>query len=678
AKRHKKEKLGIFLAIVYCLNPAIVFDSSFWGQTDSLLALFLFLTIYFFETKKPLFATFFFIISFFTKPQAIFLFPLFAFLFFQNFSFKDLFLSFVLALFLSFLLFFPFVKNDFLSFFIQYHLTRFHQYSFATANAFNFWMLFGGQTTLDNTPFFGLDYFKWGLILTSLFQILGIFLVFKNKDQPFWLYFGAFLIYFSSFFFFPRMHERYLIPALIFLLASLIWEEKLIPLFFALSFSIFANIYYIWKRAWWGTLNNDPLYIWVPKDDNIGIMIALFTLILFCYSWFFAFKKFGVLTLSRPKISLSDKDKNKLFIFIILILSFLTRFIFIWYPAEVVFDEVHYGKTVNGYLRGEYFFTGHPPFGSQLITIGALLGKYKGNFAFENIGEKFSDKSYVALRSVPAFFGALVPLVIYFFLLINGFPNFWAFFASLLLIFENSLLVQSKFILIDSFWIFFGFLGVLLFFLSQKKNYQFFTLSLSGFSLGLALATKWTSLSFFLFIFPFIFGDLLKAIFSRSFKSFLLILIKCFFGLGVFALLAYLLVFFVHFKFLPKSGPGDIFMSQEFLSGKKNFFEKVIELNIVCYETNIKGLTASHPYASKFYTWPLLLRPIYYWNGENQKIYFLGNPILWWCSTLAVIFLFILLVLNSKMRKEKRAILILWGYFASLLPYLKVTRITFL
>ena len=29
----------------------------------------------------------------------------------------------------------------------------------------------------------------------------------------------------------------------------------------------------------------------------------------------------------------------------------ITRFLFIWHPAEVVFDEVHFGKFVNGYLK---------------------------------------------------------------------------------------------------------------------------------------------------------------------------------------------------------------------------------------------------------------------------------------------------------------------------------------
>jgi dolichyl-phosphate-mannose--protein O-mannosyl transferase len=45
-------------------------------------------------------------------------------------------------------------------------------------------------------------------------------------------------------------------------------------------------------------------------------------------------------------------------------------------------------------------------------------------------------------------------------------------------------------------------------------------------------------------------------------------------------------------------------------------------------------LTAGHPYKSAWWTWPALLRPIWYaWEGNQvmgQGIVLLGNPVLWW------------------------------------------------
>jgi dolichyl-phosphate-mannose--protein O-mannosyl transferase len=687
AKKQKREKLGFLLAIVYCFNPAVIFNSSFWGQFDSFLATFLLFSVYLLETQKPLLGVAVFTVSFFIKPQAVFLAPLIGILLLKDFSIKKIFLSLLIIVSITLFLFLPFISKDKPSFILSYHLQRFRQYPYATANAFNFWMLLGGQTNFDENQFFGLTYRNWGLILILLFQTIAIFLIFKNKKDPFWIYFGSFFAYFATFLFGTRMHERYLIPAIIFLTISLIWERKLWRLLFILSLCVFINNYYIYWRSWQVNLNNNPLFIWVQQNDKVAIFVAFFTLISFFYSLIFIYEKVSG-KVKLPKIRCTfieekpvfeEKPKRQiLFLLILLFLSFGSRFLFLSHPPEVVFDEVHYGKAVNGYFKGEYFFTGHPPLGPQLIALGGFFGHYQPKFAFENIGEKFSDNSYISLRVMPALFGALIPLVLFFFLREIGFSEILAFFSSLFSIFENSLLVQSRFILIDTFWIFFGFLGLTFFFVSRRKNYNLFYLALSGISFGLGTAAKWTALSFPLFagiVFSF---DFLKEFFKKGKKEIFNFILKAIFGLGICFFISYFIPFAIHFKLLPKSGPGDIFMSKEFLSGQKNLFEKFIELNKVSYETNIKGMEASHPYSSRFYTWPFLLRPIFYWANENERIYFLGNPILWWSSALAIFFLFFLLVFSTKFQGDKRAIFILLGYLTNMLPYLNVGRVTFL
>jgi Gpi18-like mannosyltransferase/4-amino-4-deoxy-L-arabinose transferase-like glycosyltransferase len=688
AKRQKKEKLGFFLALLYCFNPAVFFNSSFWGQYDSFSATFLLFSIYLFEIEKKILGVIFFTLSFFIKPQAIFLAPLILFLILRDFSLKNIFLSLFFVLFLSLFLFFPFVKENPISFIISYHLQRFQQYPYATANAFNFLMMVGGQTEFDKNYFFKFSYRTFGLILTFVFQFLSIFLIFKFKKEPFYLYLSSFFSLFSSFFFLTRMHERYLIPSLIFLTTLLIWEKSLWRLLLFLSLAVFVNNYYIFWRSWYGTLNNLPYFVWIEKNDLIALYFSFITFLCFLYTLFFIFQRIFP-TLKKIEIKLPSlfeapslkhqESKAKIFfIFLLIFLSFLTRFFMIEHPAQVVFDEVHYGKAVNGYLKREYFFTGHPPLGPELITLGAIFGKYKANFEFKEIGEKFTDNSYILLRAVPAFFGALIPLVLFFFLKEIGFSDVLAFFASLFLIFENSFLVQSRFILIDTFWIFFGFLGLTLFFISRKKNYTLFYLILSGIFFGLGAAVKWTALSFPLFsviVFAF---DFIKKFFKNNKREIFILFLKASFSLLFCFSLAYFIPFFIHFKVLTKPGPGDAFMSQEFLKGQKNLFEKFLELNKVSYETNVKGMKATHPYSSKFYTWPFLLRPIFYWIDYNQRIYFLGNPILWWSSTFAIFILFILFIFHSKIQKDKRAIFILLGYLTNTVPYLNVERVTFL
>lgn len=693
AKRYQKENLGKILLLGYWFNPAIIFNTCFWGQLDSLLATLLFFSLYFLEKKRPFLATTFFAFSFLCKPQAVFFSPIFGFLLLRNFSLKKILFVPPIFLLIIILLFFPFLKGKNPFWIVSYHLERLKQYPYATANAFNFWMLFGGQTTLDSTRFLGLPYSLWGIILIVIFNLLLLFWMEKEKNNPFSLYFGGFLSFFVAFFFGTRMHERYLIPALIFLTASIIWEERLFKILIGLTLCILGNVVYIWWRAWEAITKDNPFFLWAPKYDKFGIFISLLTLFLFFFSLYFLFEK----KLKFPKILGSNfsfsffqnffkenREKEKgskktkiLFLFLILFLSFFTRFILIWYPPEVVFDEVHYGKAVNGYFRGEYFFTGHPPLGPQLIALGGFFGKYKPIFPFENIGEKFTSNSYIFLRIPPTLAGALIPVVLYFFARTIGFSQKMAFFVGLFLIFENALLVQSKFILIDSFWILFGFLGLNFFLKSKEKNFSLFLLILAGIFLGGAMAVKWTSLSFFLFVGFILIPELFKRFFVDSINSFLKFFLKVFFGLCLVPFLVYLFCFFVHFKLLPKSGPGDIYMSAEFLQGKKNFLQKFIEVNKVSYETNIKA-NLQHPYSSKFYTWPLLLRPIYYWVGGKAKIYLIGNPILWWFSSAGIFLLFLLWVFNETTRKEKTPFLILLGYFVSLMPYFSVSRCTFL
>src|SRR3989338_1146642 len=356
---------------------------------------------------------------------------------------------------------------------------------------------------------------------------------------------------------------------------------------------------------------------------------------------------------------------------ILLIVGFTTHFIFIWHPNQVVFDEAHYGKAVNGYLTGKYFFTGHPPLGPQLITLGAWLDGYRDlGFSFDHIGQIFPNSTFIALRIMPALAGALLPLVIYFFLLNLGLPRILAFTGGLLLSFDNALIVESHNAFITSFVIFFGFLGLTFFVKARQHNYSWFFLLLSGVSLGLSLAAEWTAAGFFIFVGLLFLKDslLLKKLFRLS--SIALIFIATVF-------LTYFTVFQIHFALLPKSGTGDAFMTPAFRQGKLNPFEKFMELNMTIYQTNLIGIKSTHPYSSKWYTWPLMTRPIFYWSGMDEKIYLMGNPALWWGSSLAAV-IFICLFFIKGWRKNSTASLLLLGYVSAYAPFIPVPRILFL
>jgi dolichyl-phosphate-mannose-protein mannosyltransferase len=66
------------------------------------------------------------------------------------------------------------------------------------------------------------------------------------------------------------------------------------------------------------------------------------------------------------------------------------------------------------------------------------------------------------------------------------------------------------------------------------------------------------------------------------------------------------------------------------------FLGKFWELQKVMWRTNA-GLIDSHAWDSRPSSWPLLLRGINFWGKEHRQIYLIGNPLIWWSSTVAIL-----------------------------------------
>lgn len=65
------------------------------------------------------------------------------------------------------------------------------------------------------------------------------------------------------------------------------------------------------------------------------------------------------------------------------------------------------------------------------------------------------------------------------------------------------------------------------------------------------------------------------------------------------------------------------------------FLGKFWELQRVMWTTNA-GLVESHAWDSRPPSWPTLRRGINFWGKEHRQIYLLGNPAIWYPSTLAI------------------------------------------
>lgn len=244
-KRKTSGQWGILGFLMYVFNPAIFFNSSVWGQYDSISTFFLLLSAYTAISNKTLLMSIFFAIALTLKPQAIFFAPLALMIIYTNTKPKIWFLAFwafLLTILIVYIPFFP--KNPLYGIYlVNSNLAT--TYTCTTCFAFNFWGIFGNWQNDINTLLY-IPFLYWGVLLyllTLLFIILRRDIL-KISREPFFYLLTAICIT-GSFIFLTRMHERYIFSAFPFLLISSILLRSKILAYLYLAFSLlsFINLY---------------------------------------------------------------------------------------------------------------------------------------------------------------------------------------------------------------------------------------------------------------------------------------------------------------------------------------------------------------------------------------------------------------------------------------------------
>lgn len=414
---------------------------------------------------------------------------------------------------------------------------------------------------------------------------------------------------------------------------------------------------------------------------------------------------------------MTASSSARLLIGIVAVVSFALHFIGLSHPAEVVFDETHFGGFASNYLKGDYFLLLHPPLAQLMIAGVAKLGGFDpAAYSFSAIRAAYPDSSYLWLRLLPALFGSLLAPLIVLITLRLARSLRAATIAGAAVLFENALLVQSKLILIDSFFLLFGFLAFYLFLESRaffaEGRWGWGAVAGSALFAGFAFSVKWAGMGFWGLILLLGFFILVRkmrvsrAAGARPMAGRLRTL-GAYLALLAFPPLVYTSFFLLHFRLLPNPGPGDGFMSERFLASReagyplKDFFLNFGELNYATFKGNIL-LDAKHDYGSKWYTWPFMLRPVYYWNKElgaagaagYEKIYLLGNPVVWWFSTFSVAIVVLQLFCARVLRcgrprlpdappsvrdkRERMLGMLTLGYAVNFFPFAFVGRVAFL
>ncbi|XP_034951544.1 protein O-mannosyltransferase 1 [Chelonus insularis] len=258
---------------------------------------------------------------------------------------------------------------------------------------------------------------------------------------------------------------------------------------------------------------------------------------------------------------------------ILLIFGVLTRLYRLEEPKSIVFDELHYGKYVGLYMKNTFFFDSHPPLGKQLVAAAAYLAGFDGEFKFDRIGSPYMDSvPLFALRIIPALFGSFILPTAYHLALEIGLKPWSAAIAGLMLLFDNALLTQSRFILMESILIEFSLFGLLCIMKFRKimDNPQsiawWIWLTAGITSLTCALCVKYVGF-YSLFLALFIISRDYWSLLARKALSNVVLWSHLIARLLVITLsfsFIYLGVFYVHLSILTKAGPHDAVMTSAF------------------------------------------------------------------------------------------------------------------
>ena len=364
-----------------------------------------------------------------------------------------------------------------------------------------------------------------------------------------------------------------------------------------------------------------------------------------------------------------------------------------WHNS-MYFDEIYHGRTADEFVRGLYpYEQSHPPLGKLIISLGIQL------FGMTPFGWRFMG----------ALFGVLMVPLLYVFLKNMFGKTAIALCGSALFAFDFMHLTQTRIATIDTYTVFFV-LAMYYFmyrYLAQPAGTPLrrgaLPLFLSGLMFGIGTACKW----------PVLYGGAGLAVLyfiGLYFKCrdwpagpdvprrgpwvvrTLLFSVLCFVLIpGVIYILSYLPYAAARggvstlsgalaqlcawpFTCLPQVLSGERAL---FVSSSRNLVDIMLDNQHFMFTYHIDVHTP-HPYESRWYQWLVDARPILYYMdnsvaGYTTRFAAFHNPVVCWGGLAAIIAVAVSMV----RRRCGKALFILVGYLAQLLPWVFITRITF-
>ena len=331
------------------------------------------------------------------------------------------------------------------------------------------------------------------------------------------------------------------------------------------------------------------------------------------------------------------------------------------YYWSMYFDEIYHGRTAYEQLHSYTIYeTTHPPLGKTIISVGIAL------FGMNPFG----------WRCMGAMAGVAMVWLMYL-LAKELFGNVkTAWITSFVFAFDFMHYTQTRIATVDSYVVLFTMLMFLFMIryakipLDKNKYSQMFNLFMSGLFMGCAIAVKWNGaygvigLAIYFFVSLFIKnrdyvaqgGDKKEGIRKSAFVCMWCV---------------------VCFVILPCTVYFASFAPVLYTEGVKQTVRTFINKQIHMFNYHSK-LVAEHFFSSPWYTWPVIIKPIWYsvsrFGDKVSSISAFGNPAVWLPMIPALLYT----LYKGAKEKDRSVTVIVLGYLGCLLPWVAVTRLAFI
>ena len=338
---------------------------------------------------------------------------------------------------------------------------------------------------------------------------------------------------------------------------------------------------------------------------------------------------------------------------------------------SMYFDEIYHGRTAYEVINNIFpYEITHPPLGKDIMVIGIKL------FGMTPFGWRFMG----------TLFGILMLPLLYAFLKNIFGKTVIASCGTILFAFDFMHYVQTRIATIDTYGVFF--IILMYWFMYRYITLDYETpfkktlpaLALSGLFFGIGCACKWTAVYAGAGLFILYFVNLIlrgryyvKDQRGREFKNFT---IKTLLFTVLFFIAVPVVIYCL--SYIPYGTASGMTIQGGMLWDPK-YYDIIWQNQIYMYNYH-STLVATHAYSATWYQWLVDARPILYYldmsQGNDYRGAFasFGNPIIWWGGLLAI---FVMIYRVFRYRDGK-AFFIAVGYLSQLIPWLFVTRITFI